>query len=60
MTAAKDRPVYIAKFRARPNTDAIRALRLMLKSALRIHGLTCISIEEQCYATPITENSTDP
>ena len=45
--AATERPVYVARFCALPGVDAIRSLRLMLKSALRLHGLKCLSLEEE-------------
>ena len=44
---AKNRPVFVARFRALPDVDAIHALRLMLKGALRLYGLRCLSLEEE-------------
>jgi hypothetical protein len=46
--AAKNRPVFIARFRALPDVDPIHALRLTIKQALRLHGLQCLSLEEEC------------
>jgi hypothetical protein len=41
------RPIFIAKFRAEPGVaDPIKALRAMLKAALRRFGLRCVSIVE--------------
>jgi hypothetical protein len=45
--AAKNRPVFIARFRALPDVDPIHALRLTIKQALRLHGLQCLSLEEE-------------
>jgi len=58
--AATERPVFVARFRALPDVDAIRSLRLMLKGALRLHGLQCLSLEEENdHATTTTQNSND-
>jgi len=58
--AAKDRPVFVARFRALPDVDAIRSLRLMLKGALRLHGLQCLSLEEENdHATQTISNPND-
>jgi len=46
-TDTKERPVFVARFRALPDVDAVRSLRLMLKGALRLHGLQCLSLEEE-------------
>jgi hypothetical protein len=55
-----DRPIYIAKFRPLPDVDPVRSLRVMLKEALRLHGLQCLSlVEENLHATQTTENSSD-
>ena len=43
---AKDRPTYRLVLRPEPRVDAIRALRRLLKIALRDCRLRCISIEE--------------
>jgi hypothetical protein len=45
--AATGRPVFVARFRALPDVDAIRSLRLMIKGTLRLHGLQCLSLEEE-------------
>jgi hypothetical protein len=44
--AAKDRPVFTVQFRAKPGIDAIKALRALVKRALRNHGLKCVSASE--------------
>lgn len=41
-----DRPRYQLTLTPLPGVDAIRALRWILKSVLRRHGMRCISIEE--------------
>src|SRR5262249_12791522 len=57
---ASERPVFVARFRALPDVDAIRSLRLMLKGALRLHGLQCLSLEEENdHATTTAQNSND-
>jgi hypothetical protein len=58
---AKERPVFVARFRALPDVDPIHSLRAMLKGALRLHGLQCLSCEEETnYATTqATANSSD-
>lgn len=45
MTAA-ERPVFLIALRAEPRVDAIRALRGLLKTALRKYGLRCVSCVE--------------
>ena len=40
------RPVYRILLRAEPGVDAERALRALLKTALRRFGLRCLSVEE--------------
>jgi hypothetical protein len=58
--AASERPVFIARFRALPDVDAIHALRLTIKQALRLHGLQCLSLEEEPnHATQTTQTSND-
>lgn len=42
---AVSRPVYRLRFRAEPRVDEVRALRALLKVALRRFGLQCLSIE---------------
>jgi hypothetical protein len=39
-------PSYMLTLRPLPGVDAIRALRWILKSVLRQHGMRCTSIEE--------------
>ena len=56
-SATTERPVFVARFRALPDVDPVHALRLMLKGALRLHGLQCLSCEEEIHATTQTSNS---
>jgi hypothetical protein len=37
--------IFIVRFRALPRIDAIKALRRVLKYALRCCGLGCLSVE---------------
>jgi hypothetical protein len=41
-----ERPVYTIKLRPLPGVDAVRALRALLKHALRRCGLKAVSVEE--------------
>jgi hypothetical protein len=41
-----DRPIYELHLRPEPGVDAIRALRALLKVALRQFGMKCIGCEE--------------
>ena len=44
----KDRPTFVITLRPERNiADPIRALRALLKSALRRHGLRCTSAREE-------------
>jgi hypothetical protein len=45
-SAKQGRPVYTIRLRPEPGVDGIRALRALLKRALRAHRLRCISVEE--------------
>jgi hypothetical protein len=46
-TPAKARPTFTLTLRAEPGVDdPIRALRAVVKAALRRHGLRCISAVE--------------
>jgi len=56
---AMERPVFVARFRALPDVDAVRSLRLMLKGALRLHGLQCLSIEEEPNNAPTETSNSD-
>ena len=38
-------PVFLVRLRALPGVDAVRALRVVLKTLLRKYGLKCLSIE---------------
>jgi hypothetical protein len=40
-------PVFLARLRALPGVDGIRALRAALKVLLRRYGLQCVSVEEE-------------
>jgi hypothetical protein len=53
----KDRPIFVTRFRALPNVDPTHALRHMLKSALRLHGLQCLSCEEEINHATTTSSS---
>jgi hypothetical protein len=44
---AADRPIYKLSVRAEPGVDGIRALRWLLKSMLRRHGLRCVDIRRE-------------
>jgi len=41
------RPIYRLRLRAQTDVDPIKALRRLLKYALRICGLRAISVEEE-------------
>jgi hypothetical protein len=43
---AQERPTWRLTLRPEPNVDAIRALRSLLKAALRRHGLRCTAVEQ--------------
>jgi hypothetical protein len=43
---ARDRPTFTVRLRAEPGVDPIRAMRALLKAALRRFGLRAISAEE--------------
>ena len=44
---AANRPVYQLLLRPEPGVDDIRAVRALLKTALRRFGLRCVSIERE-------------
>jgi hypothetical protein len=47
LRALAERAVYVVRFRpASPGVDGVKALRMLLKSALRGFGLRCVSVEE--------------
>ena len=59
--SGSERPVFVARFRALPDVEPIHSLGLMLKSALRLHGLQCLSLEEENdHATTQTSSSDQP
>ena len=41
------RPTFLLRLRAQKNIDPIKALRRLLKYALRVCGLRAVSIEEE-------------
>jgi hypothetical protein len=43
----KPPPVFTLQLTALPGTDPIKALRALLKVALRRHGLRCTSIKQE-------------
>jgi hypothetical protein len=51
-------PTFVVTFQAVPGVDAIKALRFMLKSALRRYGLRCISVSEDIVDVCATITST--
>ena len=53
-----DRPTYTIIFRPEPKVDAIKALRSLLKNALRRHGLRCVSIREDLHLRDSSAPST--
>ena len=46
MSAHQQPRVFVLWLAAKPDTDAIRSLRGLLKPALRKFGLRCIDVEE--------------
>jgi hypothetical protein len=44
---SNERPVYVVHFRPEPRVDSIRALRWVLKVALRQFGMRAVKIAEQ-------------
>jgi hypothetical protein len=42
-----NRPLYTVTFRAEPGVDGVRALKALLKTALRVFKLRCVSVIEQ-------------
>jgi hypothetical protein len=55
---ADQQPVFVVALRAQANVDGYRAMRALLKSALRKHGLRCIAIRpplpDESEDSPIT------
>jgi len=47
-----DRPTFSVVFQALPGVDAIKALRFVLKAALRQHGLRALSAVEDKTGEP--------
>jgi hypothetical protein len=52
--AEQARPTYAVTLRPEPGVDPIRALRSLLKRALRNHKLRCLSVEEVQSSAPIS------
>lgn len=53
MTDVQSRAVYLIRFRPEPGVgeeQAVRALRAILKAALRLHGMRCVSAEPETTA----------
>jgi hypothetical protein len=46
MTVRPDPRVFVLRLAAKPGVDPIRALRSLLKLALRRFGLRCVGVEE--------------
>ena len=44
--AATDRPTFLIRVRPEPGVDPIRALRALLKVALRRFGLRAVTVDE--------------
>jgi hypothetical protein len=44
--------IFVMQLTALPNVDAIRALRALLKTALRRFGLRCVSVREDDGTAP--------
>jgi hypothetical protein len=44
---AQNRPVYILRLRPLKCVDPIKALRWILKTVLRQHGMQALSVEEE-------------
>jgi hypothetical protein len=42
-----DSPTYVIRLRALPGADGIRAIRWLLKLALRRFGLKCIAVRQE-------------
>jgi hypothetical protein len=49
------RVAYVLRLVAQPGVDAVRALRLLLKRALRSYGLKCVDLREEQIADQQTE-----
>jgi hypothetical protein len=47
MTLRTDRPTFVLYLRPEKGIDGVRALRALLKFALRKFGLRALSVEEQ-------------
>jgi hypothetical protein len=43
----RDQQVFVLRVTPKPGVDAIRALRALLKTALRRHGLRALSIRQE-------------
>jgi hypothetical protein len=47
MTWTKPPRIFVLRLRALPNIDAIKALRMLLKRALRTYGFRAVSVHEE-------------
>jgi hypothetical protein len=47
LTRAASLPTYVVRLRPEPGVDAVRALRGMLKQALRRFGLRAVEVREE-------------
>jgi hypothetical protein len=45
--SANERPIYVVRLQPMPGTDPIKAVRWLLKAALRLYGLRCLSVREE-------------
>jgi hypothetical protein len=45
--SSADRPTFVLRLRPEPNVDAVHALRAVLKSLLRQHGMRCLAVSEE-------------
>jgi hypothetical protein len=42
-----DRPIFVLRLRPEKGVDPINALRHVLKTLLRRHGMRCVSVDEE-------------
>jgi hypothetical protein len=58
MSPREQRPTFVLRLRALPGRDAIRELRMALKTLIRRHGLRCIEVTEE-HGEPDKEERVD-
>jgi hypothetical protein len=46
VTTRPQPPTFVLRLQPVPGTDGVRAMRWVLKTLLRKHGLRCVSIEQ--------------